>query len=567
MIRTHRRPRRPALLLLLALVTALVLGSAGPASAHATLVSSDPAEGAVLEAAPDVVRLTFSEPVAEVPDGVAVFDAEGQRIDAEPEVAGAELGVRLTEEVDDGTLVLVWRVLSKDGHPIGGSLSFSIGAPSPRVVAPADIPTGAPDVPFQLSATRVVGYVALLLTVGLVGFALLVLPAGSATDRPAPRGRRRLVLTARVGAAVAALAWLAAVPLSALYQLGGGAGSLTDGATWGALPLSEYAVLAAVALGVPLAVGLLGDGTPPRRRATASLVAAAVAVGAPALTGHTRAATPEVLAVAADVLHLLAGSVWLGGLVALALVLPELAGRGEEGAEVLARFSTGAAGVLAALVVTGTILAWRILGSWSGLVDTGYGKLLLAKIAAAVVVVLLAAWNRFGLLPRLRDAGRRKERRTAARQVVGTTVAEASVLVVVLLLTGFLVDRSPDPEVASTVPAWASGTAVHTATLGDIDVSATVDPHTTGPNTLSIELRDAEGLPTEGLEAPRVRLSGPDVDLGTIPLEAALAGTYTAQVVLPTAGTWELQVSLRTSEFDNPVATLQIPVFEPAPIG
>jgi copper transport protein len=559
--RTRPRSLRPPLVLLLALVAALVLGPAGPASAHATLVASDPAEGAVLETAPDLVSLTFSEAVTEVPDGVAVFDAEGRQVAAEATVDGARLGVGLTEEVGAGTLVVVWRVLSEDGHPVGGSLSFSVGAPSAEVVPPPDVPTGEPAVPPALSTVRVVGYVALLLAAGLVGFALLVLPAGS----PAAQGRRRLVRTARVAAAVAALAWLAAVPLSAVYQLGGGAGSLADGATWSALPLSEYAVLVAVAIGAPLAAGLLGDGSPGRARAAVALVAAAAAVGAPALTGHTRAASPEALAVAADVVHLLAGSVWLGGLVALALVLPELAGRGEEGAEVLARFSGAAAGVLAALVATGTVLAWRILGSWSGLVETSYGQLLLAKIAAALVVVALAAWNRFGLLPLLRRAARRRDRRAAARQVVGTTVAEASVLVVVLLLTGVLVDRSPEETTDDTAPAWATGTGVHTATLGDIEVTATIAPHTTGPNTLTLELRDADGAPTEGLEAPRARLSTPEVDLGTIPLEAALAGTYTAQVVLPTAGTWELQVSLRTSEFDNPVATLQFPVFDPVP--
>lgn len=557
------RPRsgRLALALLFVLVAALVLGGAGPASAHATLVESDPAEGAVLTAPPEVVRLGFSEAVAEVPEGVAVFDAEGHQVASSAEVAGAGLEVSLDEEVGDGTLVVVWRVLSEDGHPVGGSLSFSVGAPSPEVVPPPELPAGEPTVPTALSAVRVVGYVGLLLSVGLVGFALVLLPAGS----PAPHGRRRLVRTARVAAGVAALAWTAAVPLSAVYQLGGGAGSLADGATWGALPVSEYVVLAAVVLGAPLAAGLLADGTPDRRRATLSLAAAALAVGAPALTGHTRAASPEVLVVAADVLHLLAGSVWLGGLVGLALVLPELAGRGEEGAALLARFSGAAAGVLAALVATGTVLAWRVLGSWGGLVDTTYGQLLLAKIATVLVVVALAVWNRFGLLPLLRRAARRRDRRSAAGRVVGATVAEASVIVVVLLLTGVLVDRSPEGEPDDSVPAWATGTGVHTATLGDIEVTATIAPHATGPNTLTLELRDGDGAPTEGLEAPRARLSGPDVDLGSIPLEAALAGTYTAQVVLPVAGTWELQVSLRTSEFDNPVATLEFPVFDPVP--
>lgn len=551
-----------ALLALLTVVTALLLGTAGPASAHATLVGTDPAEGAVLDAAPDRIRLTFNETVSAIPDGVGVYDAAGEPVASTSTVSGDELAVRLADEVGDGTLVVVWRVLSEDGHPAGGSLSFSIGAPSPTVVPPSGAAAGPDDVTGALSSVRVVGYLGLLLAAGLVAFTVLVLAATPVPDAV----RRRLVTTARLGAGAAALAWLAALPLTASYQLGG---SLADGATWSALAPAEYVVVGVVALGAPLAVLLLGAGPPDRRRALAALAVATLAAAAPALTGHTRAATPEALAVAADVVHLLAGSVWLGGLVGLVVVLPALVGRGEEGGVVLARFSAAGAAVLLALAVTGGLLAWRILGSWSGLVETTYGRLLLAKVATVAVVVALAAVNRFTLLPRLRAAVRRRDRRAAADPVVRATVAEVGLIVVVLLLTGVLVDRSPEDPAGDTPPAYSTGTGVHTATLGGIDVTATIAPHTTGPNTLTVELRDAEGQPTEGLEAPRVRLSGPDVDLGTIPLEATLPGTYTAQVVLPVAGDWQLQVSLRTSEFDNPVADLTFPVFDPevVPVG
>ena len=74
----HAARRRGGLLLLVG-VAVLVLGTAGPASAHATLISTDPVEGAVLEAAPEQVRFTFDEAVVGVPDGVQVFDAEGGR--------------------------------------------------------------------------------------------------------------------------------------------------------------------------------------------------------------------------------------------------------------------------------------------------------------------------------------------------------------------------------------------------------------------------------------------------------------------------------------------------------
>lgn len=534
------------------IVAAAVLGLASPADAHASLVRTDPAEGAVLTAAPEQIRFTFSETVAAVPDSVQVFDAAGEAIEATATARGAQLEATLDEEVGEGTLVVVWRVLSEDGHPVSGSLSFSVGAPSPTVAAPPVAADDTDDAPVLLSAVRWVGYLGLLGTAGLVVFALLFLPR----HKDAGTARHRVVTAARVAAVVAAIAWLVGLPLTVIYQVGGGAGALGDGSAWSALSVTEYAVPAAVVAGLALAVGLLGSDVPPRGRAAGALAGAAVAGCAPALTGHTRAETPEALVVAVDMLHLAAGSVWLGGLVALVLVLSDLAGRGTLAGETLARFSTVAAGLVAALVATGTVLAWRIVGSWSGLFETAYGQLLLIKIAIAAAAVGFAAWNRFRLLPAMQAAPRRRERRDRATFVVRAATAEAVALVALLLVTGMLVDRSPEDDPSSA----AAGTAVVTGLLNGIEIEATVSPAATGPSSVTITMTDATGEPFEGFDAPRARLENGNVDLGAIDLRNIGPGAYAADVVFPSAGTWELQVSLRVSEFENPVTTLEIPV-------
>ena len=82
----------------------------------------------------------------------------------------------------------------------------------------------------------------------------------------------------------------------------------------------------------------------------------------------------------------------------------------------MSRFSTLAAGVLAALVATGSFMAWRIVGSWDGLVSTDYGRLLLVKIGVALVAVAIAAVNRFVLLPRGGGALRTLLRAVTARR-------------------------------------------------------------------------------------------------------------------------------------------------------
>ena len=119
-------------------------GLTGPA--HAELVGTDPEEGAVLEAAPESVTLTFNEPVRLTSQEVVVYDAEGDPVASTSGASGAEVRVDLADAADlgDGTYVVAWNVLSGDGHPISGALTFSVGAPSASVTAPPEPETSSP---------------------------------------------------------------------------------------------------------------------------------------------------------------------------------------------------------------------------------------------------------------------------------------------------------------------------------------------------------------------------------------------------------------------------------------
>ncbi|MEO9323319.1 CopD family protein [Nocardioides sp. C4-1] len=552
---SHATVRRVlAALLTAALTPLLLLVAASPAQAHASLVATDPGEGTVLESSPETVVFSFSEDVQEVPGGVVVYDAEGAELGgATTTVGGAELTLTFDEALDDGTVVITYRVLSRDGHPATGSLSFSVGEPSDTVVTPPSAESGPTTPPWWVSLVRWVGYVGLLLAAGLVAFVVLFLPR----DRVADRARAQIVTTARAGAVAGAVAWLVGLPVTASYQLGTGLGGVVDGATWSVLTATEYGVTAAVAVGLIGAVALVDDGSPAHRRGLVAVVAAAVATVAPALTGHTRAATPEALAVGADMVHLLAGATWLGGLVALALALPRMAAQGTTGAVVLTRFSTVAAGVVAVLAVTGTLLAWRIAGSWAALFETTYGRLLLVKIAAALVVIAIAAYNRYRLLPGLQQAERRKERRSGAGLVVRTITAEAGVLLVVLMLTGVLVDRTSQPPAPVSGGLDTSSAVVRDLRLGPITARATLDGQATGRRTVTLELRDVEGNPTEGYDPPTATLKHVRDDLGPVSLQSVAPGVYEAAAQLAFPGTWELTVTLRTAEDSYPAATAE----------
>jgi copper resistance protein D len=138
------------------------------------------------------------------------------------------------------------------------------------------------------------------------------------------------------------------------------------------------------------------------------LAAGLALVGTIAWTGHA-GGTPGALGnlhVAADSLHLLAASAWIGGLAGLVVLFA--VGRNcpaQEWAplqsDALARFSVLGMVSVAVLILSGTVNTWVLVGSVNALLVTDYGRLLMLKITAFVVMVGFAAVNRFSLTPRL----------------------------------------------------------------------------------------------------------------------------------------------------------------------
>ncbi len=535
-------------------VLGFLLATASPAAAHAQLISTDPTEGALLQKAPDQVTLTFNEPVRLTAQEITVYDADGQTLSSEAVSSGTEVTIDLpdAEELGRGTFVVGWFVLSGDGHPISGSLTFSVGERSDEVAEPPPPPTSSAAVTAVQGIVGGLLYLGLLVAAGLACFVALVLPTSYDGDRV----RRQVRRLTRLAAGLGALAALLSIPIASVYARGAELSDVLSGFD-AALVFDELVSAAMLVVGLVVVAATIRARPPTRRDRFVLLGGAALALAAPAVVGHTRSYQPVPLLIASDIVHVTAGAVWLGGLVGLVLALRALAGREELAATTLARFSTLAGGLLLAVAAAGTVLAWRILGSWSGFVDTGYGVLLLVKIGLALVVAGLGAWNRFRLLPQVRAAAGFAERERAADMVVRAVRVEAVVLVVVLAVTGFLVNRSPRPAPVEVPPGR---TGVQDARLADVEVFAVMSPRRAGPNTILVQLQDEAGEPVIPPRPPELELRSGTIDLGTVPLENTDTGTYRAYVLIPQGGTWEAQVSLRLTRFESPVTTLRFQV-------
>ena len=106
--------------------------TAAPATAHTKLISSDPAAGSLVESWPTEISLTFDEDLitvgGEKSNFLVVNNAVGDQISADDEVlTGSQIKVSLDPNTITGPVLVYYRVVSADGHPVEGEYTFNFG--------------------------------------------------------------------------------------------------------------------------------------------------------------------------------------------------------------------------------------------------------------------------------------------------------------------------------------------------------------------------------------------------------------------------------------------------------
>src|SRR4051794_4378845 len=293
-------------------VAVLLLAPTSPASAHAELVDSTPANGARLDKPPARVTLTFTEGVNLIDGGIRLVDALGDPVSTpEPTAEGHTVEWPMPSDLKNGKYLVSWRVVSADGHPVQGALSFGIGVDAQGVVgagssAPATAPT-------PVVLVRFAGYLAFSLLIGVVAFVTWCSPSSRKDPTAHLLGRIALVAGLVTTAAgllvqgpyVAAVGWSKMFDVDLLRETAAspfGQALLWRLALYGAL---FFAVWMLEWLEPVIARWLVGAG----------ILALAVTFAA---SGHG-AGSGRVLDLAVDAVHVLAAGIWVGGLAVLAV--------------------------------------------------------------------------------------------------------------------------------------------------------------------------------------------------------------------------------------------------------
>ena len=397
---------------------------------HARLIRSTPAADARLSTAPQAVLLVFSEAVVADLSQITVTGPDGRVIHLRPvaDPAGAHTLTAPIGALSDGVHRIAWRIVSADGHPVAGNFSFSVAASAAGASAPVTVgiaPIATPSagdalqpvsgveemrIPRLVSVLRGLGVGAMMAGVGLLLF-------GSAAG-----SRRNLNPDTLVTRFLTVAALLLTAHLGAwLFRISPGQGlSETFGAS-ALMSVPGIIELGRVALAV-LALLAIWRGN---RKLALVLGFGCLAVSGS--IGHSAAISP-LFAIPAKVVHLFAGSVWMGGLLWLGWTFR----RDVTAFRIEARrVSLAALIALIAVATSGIAQAVLFMNFPGDLVATDYGRLVLAKIAGLILLILLGGYNRFRLIPNLDDS------RNASR-LSRSVLQELVVMAAIVLVSGFL---------------------------------------------------------------------------------------------------------------------------------
>ncbi len=527
----------------LALVTMLIFAASGTAIAHAVVLETQPADGALVETKPAAVSIIFNEPVR--PIRFQVLNAAGLDV-TPPDAAtldGSTFSIALPAVMEPGSYLVSYRVVSIDSHPIAGTIVFSLGQVSSSIATPVD-ETDDAGWRIVMAAVRALLFAGILGGAGGVLFIAFVLRNGVEAEN---RVRAAVSNLAAAGAGAA----LVAMGVQGGLLVNGPAASFASAEVWriGAGSLYGKTALAALVGLMLVAIGVRASSG--SRLRTAASLGTALALISFGLSGHVATSEPGWATVPSLLAHTFAAAFWAGSLVPLGLVI---ASRDAAASAVIARFSRLAVIAVGVLVVAGMIMAILQVRSPAAMVTTGYGIALSLKLCLVAGLIGLAAVNKLLLTPAFERGA------SAGRSGLRLTIGAEMVLVAgVLVATATMGTRTP-PRALALGAAHAAhlGTGedpglVLTIMRDDRSADIELTSLWSGINNVEITLREQNGTV---LDAREVLLAASNPGDGVEPIlrtaERTADGTWRiANILLAPAGRWTLRVDALISDFEK----------------
>ena len=491
----------------------------GIASAHAILESSSPEPSALLASSPKEIRLDFDEQVEDSLGDIRIYDSEQREVSVKKTVrSSSDLSIVTAgvPTLKNGVYVVVWRVVSADGHPVSGAFPFEIGTKSTGTSASlleevlnrteTTSPLGNP-----MSTLRLLGFLGLILLIGCV----------SLLWRSPLLGNARVGRTLQFSSVFIAISSLGLLLMQGPYTAGKSWGSLFDSVLIGDVMQTRLGLalfvraICAFAWGV---LALTASASVSRRWRISVVATAVITIATYAASGHQSAGTLPGIFVPLDMIHLAAISTWVGALLALAVISKNNNVENEA-----MRFSQMATWSMPVVVVTGVVQGLHLLGGISTITETNFGKLLLVKTLLVVGVVV------FG------SKARGKLQLDGFSSIAKIIRWESTLVVLVLAVTSLMVAQSPNAKPA--IPISYSATKVQNGIVAELSVV----PAVVGTAEVHVILTPPGGSLTPA-KSVTVQFDLPSRNIPAIPVSMTEIGPnhWIGIVQFPFSGAWNM---------------------------
>ena len=597
-------------LALMAVLAWMTFVDAPSARAHAVQLASDPAPNEQLLDWPRTISISFNEPLEQSVTSVQLWDTSPAELPlSAPEYTTEDsFRVDIINELPPGIYTVIWRNLSTvDGHTWAGSFSFTVlnadgttppGAVPTSLLDLAQAPSNTPST-LETTARWIVLLGSAIMLGGVAYVMLVVIPASRVLSGESREALRKLSVGILVtSTAIAVFFVLQGSLIQLLVQADklGGLGRtdelLTD-TRFGKFLIARQAMLLVTLIATFFAWRAKGRALVPAL--SLLLVAAFGVLFTQSMVSHAAGSDGAFWKVSTDILHLVAASLWVGGLIHIGLAMPrwldELSGppRTLFAAASFRSFSILAAFSVLVLMISGVISAFAQFTAFGQLFDTNYGLSLVAKMVIVLPLLAVAGLNAFRLQPRLIDAG--LQMRGAAidagdddtpspianlqQRLVNTIRLEAVLAILVLVAVGVLTQLEParaeaeadaasgQTDITSADPLAAErGYFLRAAQVGGLVVSLKVDPGQVGSNKFEVGLGSEFGGVGD-IVLVRLDFEHPDAKIEASRLELPLSGSQqygldATNLSLP--GEWNITATIRRENEEDIFASFDVPV-------
>jgi len=290
------------------------------------------------------------------------------------------------------------------------------------------------------------------------------------------------------------------------------------------------------------------------------------------MIGHG-AASEQTPAIILDYIHNLIAAVWIGGIIFFGFILlPSFSILDDKKRELLSllaipRFSIMIVISLGILVITGPTLLWFLESNVGLLLDSTYGKLIIAKIVIASVMIAVGGYNQFGIQKKAeKDL---KSGIITVHKKLGRSLKIESALGILLLgVVALLTNGSlPAGEIQQ-----AQGQEIifgyHTVEFSEnAKFDITINPFSSGKNTINVIVSDFDGNSLNDIDNLKVKVSNPqrniapiEIPMATIQNEKTSTIQYNGDITFGFSGNWQIEIEAQRTQNVNEAVLLDLVV-------